>query len=181
MMHRIAVITLFASFIWFNSTAACAQDHIRWRSFTSRSGWSIDYPADWSIASCHSCADPRARNVYVDFLPPDNQDSDGWVMVEPLASKPQSKTVDSWLTEIAASSNQNPQSEVRKLKIAGLPALRVRYRQSEGSEVENVYVTNGHQTFSIGFSGESLRAPIAALPRHALFDRMIETFRVNQP
>lgn len=176
-MKRLAAIAAIVTWLWCPFTSAAANE---WKTFSSRTGWSIEYPSDWSTASCHSCPDPRAPGVYVDFFPPNNQDGDGWVMVEPLASKPTHETADEWLSEIAGSANLNPQLGAKKLTVSGLPALRVLYRTSNGQQMEAVYVVAGRQTFSIGFSGDALRAPINTLPRYAIYNRMIDTFHVRE-
>lgn len=59
-----------------------------WKTFASRGGWNIIYPADWRIGSCQTCNDPKAADVFVDFSPPPTRTTDGWVMVSPLARKP---------------------------------------------------------------------------------------------
>jgi hypothetical protein len=64
----------------------CAQVYgytSKWKIFSNRAGWTIKYPADWKTASCHSCPDPTAPDVFVDFLPPRDTDS-GWVMISHL-------------------------------------------------------------------------------------------------
>ena len=37
----------------------------KWRVFSNRGGWSIRYPSNWKIASCHSCTDPANLNAKI--------------------------------------------------------------------------------------------------------------------
>jgi hypothetical protein len=177
-MMKAALIAVIASYFWFNALGAAVGES-QWRTFTSRTGWSIEFSANWSTASCRSCPDPHAPGMYVDFFPPANQDVEGWVMVSPLTSKPKSETEDEWLKEIAAGANLNPQLNSQKTTVAGLPALRVRYRTSDGSLMEAVYVVAERQTFSIDFNGDGLRGSLDLLPRYAIYNKMIESFSVN--
>lgn len=68
---------------------ACKAGHsetAKWKVFSNRAGWSIDYPSDWKVTSCKSCSDPTDPKVFVDFFPAAEKDSDkGWLIVEHLA------------------------------------------------------------------------------------------------
>ncbi len=99
----------------------------RWKLFSNRAGWSIDYPDNWKLGSCKSCLNVTAPDVFVDFFPPTDED-DGFVMVESLRDKPSGATVDAWFTDIKQAANQNPQLAEQRFTLNGLPALRVRYR-----------------------------------------------------
>jgi hypothetical protein len=153
----------------------------RWKVFTSRAGWSINYPSEWKIGSCKSCPDPTAPDVFVDFLPPKDKNS-GWVMVEHLAGKPSSTTVDAWFTEIKRTANLNPRLAEQRFMLDDLPALKVRYRNPScgGHEMEEVYVVSGSRTFSITFDGEKPGLPLEEFGNHHTFLQMLETFKVKR-
>ena len=172
-MKSLAMTMATSCCLLFVCAPTKGQNHT-WKTFTSRGGWTIQYPADWRIGSCQSCPDPHAPGVFVDFFPPSNR-ADGWVMVEPLQRRPASSSVDAWLAETAAEANQNPHLNEQKLTVAGQPALRVRY-QSPNGEMEEVFVVSGNETFSITFDSEANRAPLEALRNYATFNEMVNSF-----
>ena len=152
-----------------------------WKSFSNRAGWSIGYPADWTIASCKSCSDPAAPEVFVDFFPPRERGA-GWVMIEHLAEKPSSMSADDWLADIKRTANQNPQLSEERFALDGLPALKVRYRNPSGGgyEMETVYVVSGAQTFAIGFSGDVQGFSVATSENYPTYLEMVKTFKVKR-
>ncbi len=149
--------------------------------FTNQAGWSIRYPADWSIASCHSCKDPTAPNVFVSFFPPPVETAGGWVMVSPLASKPSNTSVAGWLATISNEANLNTHVAEQRLTIGGLPALKVLYNTAAGMAMEEVYVVAGAQTFSISFSSDrSTRGvQVKKLRNYGIYLKMLDSFRVE--
>ena len=151
-----------------------------WKVFANRAGWSISYPADWHIASCRSCNDPKAADVFVDFFPPRKRTADGWVMVSRLANKPADTSVDAWLVQVSATANVNKRIHDEPLQVDGLPAIKVRYRQPEG-ETEEVYVVSGSNTFSVSFSADpgSAGTSLESLHNYATYVRMLQSFRVK--
>lgn len=163
----------------FTGMAAAQASIPGWRSFDSRTGWSIQYPSNWKTRSCQSCQDAHAAGVYVDFFPPSNSEHGSWVVVEPLAPKPVDTTVSAWLANIAATANLNVRLLEQKLFVDGRPALRVRYRTSDGSCMEAVYVISGSETFSIGFTGDDVRPPLENLPNYQIFNTMVHSFRLG--
>jgi hypothetical protein len=171
-LTRMAVI---ACYVLLVCAPTRGQNHHTWKTFTSREGWSIQYPADWTTGSCHSCPDPHAPRIFVDFFPPSNRDN-GWVMVEPLQRKPTSTAVDAWLAQVAAEANQNPHLNEQKLTVAGEPGLRVRY-QSPTGEMEEVFVVSGDKTFSIAFDSDAAKGPLESLRNYATFNKMVGSFR----
>ena len=152
-----------------------------WKTFSNRAGWSMNYPGDWTVASSHSCSDPTAPEVYVDFFPPKKREA-GFVMVEHLADKPSTMTVDEWLNDLKKTANQNPLLTEERFTLNGLPALRVRYRNPSdgGQEMEAVYVVSRVQTFSIDFSGESGGVSLEASGNYATYLEMVKTFKVKR-
>jgi hypothetical protein len=114
--------------------------------------------------------------VFVDFFPPRNRDADGWVLIEHLADKPSTASLDAWFTEIGRTANLNPQLSVKRSTLNGLPAQDVRYRNADGTETEATYVISGSKTFEISFSGDRTDA-VETLPNHPVFLKMRSTFR----
>jgi hypothetical protein len=162
----------------------CALKHgeaSRWKLFSNRAGWSINYPADWKVASCKSCQDPTAPNVFVDFFPPANTDS-GWVMVEHLADKPSDLTVDAWLTKIRETANLNPRLTEQSFTLNDLPALKVRYRNpsGDGQEMEEVYVVCDSRTFAIKFDADSSGLSLEQFKGYHTFLEMVGSFKVKR-
>lgn len=177
--NRLSAVFFAIGFL-FLAYSLCYGGASKWRVFSNRAGWSIKYPADWKIASCRSCSDPTAPNVFVDFLPPGDSDT-GWVMIEHLRDKPPSTSLEAWFTEVKRTANLNPQIFEQRLKLGQLAALKVRYRNSSGGglETEDVYVVSGSRTFSISFDGER---PGVALERHEnypIYLEMVESFKVK--
>jgi len=151
-----------------------------WKVFSNRAGWSVKYPADWKIASCHSCSDPTAPDVYVDFFPPETSDS-GWVMISHLGNKPPNATLDAWFSDIKQRANQNPRISEERLTLGDLPALKVRYRNPSGGgrEMEHVYVVSGSQTFSISFGGEKPGLALEQYENYPIYLEMVKSFKVK--
>lgn len=157
-----------------------SNDQIKWKTFSNRSGWSILYPATWKIDSCVNCPDPTAPKVFVDFFPPPDQDF-GWVMVEHLADKPSGMTVDNWFAQVKQTADLNPIAKEDRFSLNGLPALRVRYQQEKGWQIDEVYVVSGSQTFEVSFSGDKeSQAQVEKLQNYPVYLKMMERFKVKR-
>ena len=153
-----------------------------WRLFSNRAGWSIRYPADWTIASCRSCPDPKAPEVFVNFFPP-SKSASGSVMVEHLADKPSGMRLDDWFGDLQQKSNLNPRLSEERFTLNDLPALKVRYRNSSGGgfETESVYVVSEAQTFVIEYGGERPGVSLAESPGNYLtYQQMVKSFRIRR-
>jgi hypothetical protein len=170
----VVALSVLAMYVpgWANQT---------WKIFSNRAGWSISYPADWNIGSCRSCKDPTAPEVFVDFFLSAKIESDGWVMVEHLASKPSDISADGWLADTAKKANLNPRLSEERITLDGSPALKVRYRTATGEETEAVYVVAGLETFEIHFSGQAPGVPLEKLANYATYLKMLGTFRGQRP
>jgi hypothetical protein len=90
-------------------TAQQTEPALVWKTFTNRAGWSIQYPANWTIGSCHSCSDPAAENVFVTFSDP-HRATDS-LMIEHLISKPADKSDSQWLQEMSKNPNARTSEE----------------------------------------------------------------------
>jgi len=153
----------------------------KWKSFSNRAGWTINYPANWTVGSCKSCSDPSAPDVYVNFSHPEGGTL-GEVMVESLASKPAETSVEAWFADVKRSANQNPRLKEQRFTLDGLPALRVRYRNpsQRGYESESVYVVSGAQTFAIEFDGVEQGRSLETSGNYSVYLQMVKTFRVKR-
>lgn len=173
-----AFVSLFFGACVFLSIGFAAQ--LDWKTFFNRAGWSMNYPAHWKIASCHTCSDPAAPDVYVDFSPPDRREP-GTVTVEPLAQQPPTMTLDQWFADVKSSSNQNPQLAQKRFTLNGLPALRVRYRIPSGTgyEIETVYVVCRRRTFAIEFDPQRGGIPLEASGNYPSYLEMVKTFKIK--
>jgi hypothetical protein len=151
-----------------------------WNIFSNRSGWSVNYPKDWTIASCQSCPDPTAPKVFVNFYPPKNVEG-GSVTVESLGDRPSNMAVDEWLNELKKTANQNPQLKEERFTLNGLPALRVRYRNRSvgGTEIETVYVVARSKAFSIDFSAGGAGVALEESGTYSIYLKMVKTFKVK--
>ncbi|MCL4523653.1 MAG: hypothetical protein M1453_08515 [Acidobacteria bacterium] len=164
---------------------ACNAGHAetaKWKVFSNRAGWSIGYPADWKVASCKNCPDPTDPDVYVDFFPPtDKQSDEGWVMVVHLVDKPPGMSADQWFADIKQTANLNPRINEQRLTLNDLPALKVRYRNSSGGglEMEAVYVLSGSKTFAINFSGNKPGIALDSLRNYPIYVRMLSSFKIK--
>jgi hypothetical protein len=178
--HRLRKTNLLLGFFLFACVLAYARAP-QWKVFSNRAGWSIRYPAGWSTASCNSCTDPAAPEVFVDFFPPKDRDS-GWVLIQHLGDKPRGETIDAWFTQVKQTANLNPLLKEERFTLNRLPALRVRYRNDSGRgyEMEEVYVVCGSRTFEIGFGGDKEGLALEAYANYPIYVRMVETFNVKR-
>ena len=153
-----------------------AKSEKAWRTFTSRSGWSVSYPTEWTDGSCNSCSDPGAPGMFVGFYPPENKSSnDDMVMIEPLAGRRANETVDQWLADIKTSANQNPIIGQGWISVNGVRALSVRYRYADSHLYDTVYIMNGSEMFEI----EGPAISHAAMTE--IYKTMVASFRFVSP
>jgi uncharacterized pyridoxamine 5'-phosphate oxidase family protein len=99
-------------------------------------------------------------------------------MVEHLQDKPPTTNIDAWFNELKKTANLNPQINEERLTLNNLPALKVRYRNPDGTVMEEVYVVFSSKTFEVSFSGGRSEA-IEKLTNYAIYLRMLSTFKVN--
>ena len=127
-----------------SATASQDGDLSRWRTFTSRAGWSIKYPPDWRITSCNLCPDPTDPLVFLWFYDPQ---ADEGVRIESLQDKPPDKSADEWLR---SSARVLAGVSGEKFWLDGRKALKTKVVYMDSSENETIYVVDGSNTFSIG-------------------------------
>ncbi len=155
---------------------ARGQAPTSWKSFSNRAGWSIRYPADWTIGSCRACEDPTAPEVYVEFSPPGSV-ARAWVTVDHVEDRPANLTPEAWLRKLARTGAAVVAE--RWLTVDSLPALEVRYLAQDSSEFETTYVVAGARTFSIGLANVR-RGAVERVPEWATYRRMLDSFRVRR-
>jgi hypothetical protein len=146
-----------------------------WKTFSSRAGWSMSYPKEWHLGSCRSCPDPTAQRVFVDFFPPSNTESGGWMMVEQLLDKPSGTNLEEWFAKVNSTANLNPQVSSNRSKINGAPSQTIRYRNSDGSETEITFVICGSYTFGISVQTNK-QGGIENVPNFPLLSKMRSSF-----
>jgi hypothetical protein len=153
-----------------------------WKTFHNRAGWSINYPPDWRISSCHNCSDPTAADVFVSLFPPhENAYNDGTVMIEHLQDKPPTANTNDWLANVKRTANLNPIISEEMLSLNGYPALKVRYRTAPGAEMQEVYVVSGSSTFSITFNGSKPGAvTLENFDSYPIYLQMVGTFKISR-
>lgn len=139
-----------------------------WTTFTNRAGWSIRHPVNFKVGSCRQCSDPTNPDVFVTFLDPSTS---GFVMIEHLLDKPADQSVEKWLDAISRETVANPRASEEWVYLDGAPALKVKNRNPDSTESENVYVVNGSTTFAVRVSN------IEVTPFYLLCRQMISTFR----
>jgi hypothetical protein len=174
----------FLTFLFLILDFATGQtDASKWKTFSNRAGWSIDYPADWKISSCHACPDPAEADVFVNFFPPTPREFDkGSLMIVPLVDKPAGKGTEEWFSEVKKTHNLNTQIKEESLTLNNLPALKVRYRNPSGLgyEMETTYVISNSKTFAISFQGGKPGSILETLGNYPIYLRMLSTFRINR-
>lgn len=153
-----------------------------WKLFTSRAGWSISYPSDWKISSCHACPDPAAPEAYAEFGPPEsaNRTFSG-IHIDRWADKPANKSAIEFLAEMKATElkPRHPQElQERETTMSGFPALESSYYE-DGWGVEKMWVVADSHSFRIAFSAQ-VRDHIEQLHTYKIYRRMLAPFRVRQ-
>ncbi len=134
-----------------NSAKSLSSDSSQWSLFTSKSGWSSEYPHDWEISSCILCNDPTDAGVFVDFSPP-KTDTTNMIMVQVLANKPSDETASQWYDQLKKFTPQPHLSE-KNITVAGQSALEAVWAGTDPGV--GVLVTNGTATYEISYLGMS--------------------------
>jgi len=173
-MRVLALLMTFATVVMPAASQTPAQNPA-WKTFTNRAGWSIQYPANWRVGSCHSCTDPAEGNVFVTFSNPDRATDS--VMIEHLRAKPADKDASQWLQELG---KRNTRTGTEELLIDGMPALKVRNRNLTGRESESVYVIRDSATFEITIYDDNVGERIQDMSIYPIYQHMLSTFRFTQ-
>jgi hypothetical protein len=137
-----------------------------WKTFSSRAGWKMKYPELVHISSCRNCTDVHDPDIFVSFFDVKTGES---MMVDPLIGRPNGRSLDDWLLEISRTVYLSQQLGHKWITLAGQRALRVDYRNADGTETECTYLVGGRHTLRIHIDlhGRST----------ALFQEMLNTFR----
>jgi hypothetical protein len=185
--------TLFAAVIMLGCGLATAQAPAEaWKVFSSRGGWSIEYPSGWRTTSCQACSDVRAAGIWVGFrqtargLP-----NWGIVNVGPNNdAKPAATNLDDWFAEMLLDHSPSPGEassflSKKRWTINGLPAMTVRYSRLGGeSYLEQTFIVTDSDTFSISFGGgydsrTGKPGPLEKLASYPTYVRMLASFKVT--
>lgn len=171
-----------------SSTAVDAAAPNSWKTFSSRAGWAIRYPADWKPTGCAACEDLEAPdNAVVMFQSPGYN---GHVQVERLAPKPADVRDRSWLRRFKTTNSRDAYIlEAHPVTLNGMAALDVVYSApstppGKGIQHETVYVTaHGASYAIIVFSPLRIRitdpiTPVRQLDIYPAFQRMLSSFRI---
>jgi len=173
---RLLALTMTLAMTVMPAASQTTAQKPAFKTFTNRAGWSIQYPANWKVGSCHSCLDPAEGSVFVTFRNPDRPEN--FVMIEHLASKPAGETVEHWLEKM--SQNPNPRMSQERLLIDGMPALKVRSRSSVGRAFETVFIIRNSDTFSIEIVDDKAGERIQAMSIYPIYQHMLSTFKFTR-
>lgn len=121
--------------------SAQARDISRWRSFTSKGGWTVRYPPNWKISSCANCTGLTVEHIFVMFSDPSSSKEHVWV--EQFIDKPAAQSVDNWLRDLSQDTNLNTRLGRESISLDGRTALRVKY-----TATDDIYVVNGPKSFA---------------------------------
>lgn len=159
-------------------TALCLPCSVRgtepsknWVSFSSKAGWCIKYPSNWQIGSCNGCADPTAPRVFVSFFDPT---TGGMITIQRLRDKPADQSVEMWLNDVKRIAVANPQISEDWMLLAGTRALKVRTRNPDSTESENIYAVEGSRTFFIQAS------PLGNTAFCLVYEQVLSSFRFTK-
>jgi len=117
-----------------------------WKALKKRDGWTIRYPPSWQLSSCGQCDDPTAPKVPADLFDPATHEL---IMIERLADKPVNQGTDEWLDDVSRATVLNQRVGEEWMFVDGMRALKVRNRNPDSGESENIYLVNGSNTFAI--------------------------------
>lgn len=146
--------------------AGKGDDISKWKLFASRAGWSIRYPRQWKVSSCHSCTDLTDPNAFVAI---ENPKADEIVMIDRLVDKPSDQGLEEWLKDVKLTTNLNPKVSEVWITLGNERALMVITRNPDSTECENYYVVHGSKTFAIQIDRNSATYPV--------YKRMLNTFK----
>jgi hypothetical protein len=155
----------------FLTCVTAADDSKGWTTFSNRAGWSIKYPPGWEVGSCNSCTDPTDPHVFVSFFDPS---TNGILMIQHLKDKPPDQSLEAWLNHVKQVAVANPRTSEQWISLGGRQALKVKTRDPDGTESENIYVVDGAKTFFLQAS------PIGNMAFYQLYEQMLSTFRFTK-
>ena len=144
------------------------RDAPDWRKFTSRAGWTLEYPSDLTISSCRQCTDPTDPNVFVAFS---RRSGEVIALIEPLADKIVSQSSRQWLSDVARDTILSPILSKEWVSTPGALELVVVNGDSKSDKSENVYILHGVKTLAV-------RIPhVQDIGVRSISKRMLSTFK----
>ena len=90
------------------------------------------------------------------------------MLIEAFIDKPDSQTVDQWLSELSETTNLNPAVTKEWTSLGGERALRVVTGSPDSTESESLYVVHGAKSFAVRMTRETSAYPT--------FQQMLSTF-----
>lgn len=178
---RVALAALVCTVFLYGSNASESHSS-SWKTFRNRDGWSILYPAQWTIRSCHACPDPTDSGVYAVFTPPKSTPSIT-VSVYPddrymdLARDARFRELETRLRPANVK-----QLRVTDFVLNGLPARTILYQSDAGStyQSELTIIAAPNRSYEIIVFPAGTDAPLAnqSLYRDHVV-RMRDSFRID--
>ena len=173
-------VNLLGALVCALALVAVAHAKPGWKVFSNRAGWSISYPGDWKLMGCKRCSDPASPDTPATLVPGDLDTDAGIVRVDRLEDKPADVTSDAWFVKLKTGVNLNERMDEMPTTVNALPALKVLYcNRADGTEIEQVYVLAGSQTFSISFGSTKSGATLTELPTYATYQQMLASFHAK--
>jgi hypothetical protein len=151
-----------------NNESIESNDLSKWKKFASRSGWTIRYPSNWRIRSCKGCLDPTERGVFVDIYDPSRNEI---IFIESFLRRPLNETNDDWLVDLSHKSVLNPRVGEAWVDFNGMRALSVINANTDSTESQNIYVTNGVVAVAIRINRAMTSKPV--------YQRVLSTFKFS--
>ena len=151
-LPRVIIVLLTAAIVPARLSAQAGE----WKTLSNRAGWSIQYPSDWFVSSCHACEDLTDPSIeMVNFHPP--RYNGGMVKLEILARTTDGISVDELFDRIKAPNSRDAYLlEEERMSLGGLPVLRAVYSgpakmQGKGLQHEITFIVGRHNVFSVAF------------------------------
>lgn len=153
-------------------------DMSTWKIFVSQGGWSMEYPNDWKVSSCHACSDPTEKGLFVDFEPPVNLLEEGLVSVQPYPDKELVQTLEQLFTKLKEFPAE-PHLVEERTTINGLPAFRIVYGQKGNIYGEMIYLVDGSKVVGIYLfsSYPNIHKELSDFKLLPTFNKMLSTFK----
>ena len=138
-----------------------------WKTFAESDDWTIKYPHDWRVSTCRHCFGSTEPYAFVTFH---DSSASELIVIERLVDRPAGQTVDHWLNEVEEKTVSSPRVREDWMSLHGIRALKVRNRNADSGESENIYILNGVKTFL-------LRASDIQNPKfYRQYQQMVATF-----
>ena len=95
-------------------------------------------------------------------------------MIQHLKDKPADRSVEMWLNAVKRIAVANPRVSEQWILLDGIRALKVKTRNPDSTESENIYAVDGVRTFFIHAS------PVGNIAFYQLYKEMLSSFRFTK-